>query len=58
MRYITTRNFQSLVFFAIGDGSIDWNDDLHLLENEYGIPIITYPSTEIMKDIKMYPPYK
>lgn len=33
-------------------------DDLHLLEDEYGIPVIVYPPSEIMKDMKMYPPYE
>jgi hypothetical protein len=33
-------------------------EDIHALENQYGIPIIPYPPTEAMKNMKMYPPYK
>ena len=33
-------------------------EDIHKLYNEYDIPVITYPPTAIMKDMKMYPPYQ
>lgn len=32
--------------------------DIDKLKNEYGIPVIPYPPTETMKNMKMYPPYK
>ena len=32
-------------------------EDLKKLSDKNGVPIITYPPTEAMKDMKMYPPY-
>lgn len=32
--------------------------DLTILENSRGIPVIVYPPYEIMKGMKMYPPYE
>ncbi|MCC8145528.1 MAG: hypothetical protein LIO93_03620 [Bacteroidales bacterium] len=32
-------------------------DDFNKLSDKNGVPIITYPPTELMKDIKMFPPY-
>ena len=32
--------------------------DLTILENSRGIPVIVYPPSEIMKGMKMYPPYE
>lgn len=31
--------------------------DFNTLTNEYGIPVIPYPPTEAMKNMRMYPPY-
>jgi hypothetical protein len=33
-------------------------NDIILLKNEYGFPVIPYPPTEAMKNMKMYPPYE
>jgi len=32
-------------------------EDFMRLSDKYGVPIITYPPTKAMKDMKMYPPY-
>ncbi|MDR1272999.1 MAG: hypothetical protein LBK12_00465, partial [Odoribacteraceae bacterium] len=32
-------------------------ENFHELENEYGIPVITYPPDARMRHVKMYPPY-
>jgi hypothetical protein len=32
-------------------------EDIRKLKNQYGVPEIPYPPTEIMKNMKMYPPY-
>jgi hypothetical protein len=33
-------------------------EDIILLKNEYDVPEIPYPPNELMKDMKMYPPYE
>jgi hypothetical protein len=33
------------------------SDDFQRLLDRNGVPVITYPPTEAMKDMKMYPPY-
>jgi hypothetical protein len=33
-------------------------EDIHRLKNKYDVPKIPYPPTEIMKNMKMYPPYE
>ena len=33
-------------------------EDFYTLYNKSKIPVITYPPTEAMKDMKMYPPYE
>ena len=33
-------------------------EDIQKLKNKNGVPEIPYPPTEVMKDMKMYPPYK
>jgi hypothetical protein len=32
-------------------------EDINNLKNENGIPVVVYPPTEAMKNMKMYPPY-
>ncbi|GHT78968.1 hypothetical protein AGMMS50262_22190 [Bacteroidia bacterium] len=32
-------------------------EDINLLYNKYGVPEIPYPPSEVMRDMKMYPPY-
>jgi hypothetical protein len=33
-------------------------EDIHKLKNKYDVPEIPYPPTEVMKNMKMYPPYQ
>jgi hypothetical protein len=33
-------------------------EDLIKLKDKYDVPVIPYPPTEVMKDMKMYPPYE